>query len=151
MKRRWKKRCEATWGDIRGGFWFTSPFFVPLVTFLACSSHQKYIKSLRNLREIRNSGFVFKANVAITQQSTLLGLLQRNTTALLTGDSGCSPLILSVSIWWMPWVCLPTGRNSGKEFLLLNYGRLGINILLVIQKQFSKANCFFMHPHLFLQ
>lgn len=54
------------------------------------------ILKLKKPIQIRNSGFVFEANFAITQQSTLLGLLQRNTTALLTGDSGCSPLILSV-------------------------------------------------------
>lgn len=37
---------------------------------------------------MRNSGFLFKVNVAITQQSALLGMLHRNTTTLLTGDSG---------------------------------------------------------------
>lgn len=40
---------------------------------------------------MRNSGFLFKANVGITQQSTLLGLLHRNTTTLLIGNSGFFP------------------------------------------------------------
>lgn len=38
---------------------------------------------------------------------------------------------LSFSIWRMYWVCSFTGENSGKEFLLINYGLLRNGILLV--------------------
>jgi len=66
-------------GGVRERFWFTSSFFLchhsswpTSGAFLTCSSHQKCTKTLTNLWEMRNSGFLFKAHVAITQ-SALLG------------------------------------------------------------------------------
>lgn len=135
-----KKLQENVWGHLERNhrnILLNRPIFCaivfldPPVVFLVHSNHCKSIKTLTNPSEMRNSRFLFKVNVAITQQSALLGLLHRNTTTLLTGDSGFFPSHFLSSTWWMCWVYSFTEGNSGKEFLLINYVLLGNSFLLV--------------------